>query len=92
MQQLLNSSPDVTCVAKPTRSSLTTRAAQSFVAGAAVLALLGCETTQTQRDTDTGSLIGALGGALLGGELDGKDGAEKGVLIGAAAGAIGGHI
>ena len=92
MQQLLNSSPDVTCVATPTRRSLTTRAAQSFVAGAAVLALLGCETTQTQRDTGTGSLIGALGGALLGGALDGKDGAEKGVLIGAAAGAIVGHI
>lgn len=68
------------------------RALQAAVLGAALLALVGCETTQTQRDTGKGGILGALGGAVLGGIVDGKDGAEKGAVIGAAAGAIGGHI
>jgi outer membrane protein OmpA-like peptidoglycan-associated protein len=92
MHQPFNSSLVVTPNTAKSSNTLIKRTAMSVALGVALLSMVGCETTQTQRDTGKGGLLGALGGAVLGGIIDGKDGAEKGALIGAAAGAIGGHI
>jgi len=59
----------------------------SILALAAVMALPGCQTTETQNKT-----IGAVGGAVLGGVIGNQVGGRRSTVVGAALGGAFGYL
>lgn len=67
---------------------------RSTTAAIAILALVGCASTEGMTDTRAkkGAVLGALAGAAAGAAIGGHEHRTEGVLIGAAAGALTGGL